>query len=86
MKTFTLAFSAAAAALLLGCGGKRGDATGAPDSSGRDLSLAPADSSATLNEDPQPQAAITLGLSTLKPAPWRPSTKSIVEPWTYGRL
>src|SRR5579875_1366816 len=43
-------------------------------------------SSATRNEDPQPQAAITLGLSTLKPAPWRPSTKSITEPSTYGRL
>ena len=31
-------------------------------------------SSATRKEEPQPQAAITLGLSTLKPAPWRPST------------
>ena len=31
-------------------------------------------SSATRNEEPQPQAAITLGLSTLKPAPWRLST------------
>ena len=37
-------------------------------------------SSATRNEEPQPQAAITFGLSTLKPAPWRPSTKSITEP------
>ena len=25
-------------------------------------------------EEPQPQAAMTFGLSTLKPAPWRPST------------
>ena len=39
-------------------------------------------SSATRKEEPQPQAAITLGLSTLKPAPWRPSTKSITEPRT----
>jgi hypothetical protein len=39
-------------------------------------------SSATRNEDPQPQAAITFGLSTLKPAPWRPSTKSITDPST----
>ena len=43
-------------------------------------------SSATRNEEPQPQAAITFGLSTLKPAPWSPSTKSITEPLTYGRL
>ncbi len=31
-------------------------------------------SSATRNEEPQPQAAITFGFSTLKPAPWRLST------------
>ena len=31
-------------------------------------------SSATRKEEPQPQAATTLGLSTLKPAPCRPST------------
>ena len=31
-------------------------------------------SSATRNEEPQPQAAITFGFSTLKPAPWRSST------------
>src|SRR5436305_15326580 len=36
-------------------------------------------SSATRNDEPQPQAAITFGLSTLSPAPWRPSTKSITE-------
>ncbi len=28
-------------------------------------------SSATRKEEPQPQAATTLGFSTLKPAPWR---------------
>jgi len=39
-------------------------------------------SSLTVNEDPQPHAAITLGFSTLKPAPWRPSTKSMIEPFT----
>ena len=31
-------------------------------------------SSATRKEEPQPHAAITLGFSTLKPAPCRPST------------
>ena len=31
-------------------------------------------SSATRNEEPQPQAATTLGLTTWKPAPWREST------------
>ena len=31
-------------------------------------------SSRTWKDEPQPQAAITLGFSTLKPAPWRPST------------
>ena len=31
-------------------------------------------SSATLKEEPQPQAATTLGLLTLKPAPWRLSS------------
>ena len=31
-------------------------------------------SSATRNEEPQPQAATTLGFSTLKPAPWRLSS------------
>jgi DNA-3-methyladenine glycosylase II len=39
-------------------------------------------SSATRNEDPQPQAATTLGFSTLKPAPCSPSTKSMIEPCT----
>ena len=31
-------------------------------------------SSATRNDEPQPQAATTLGFSTLKPAPWRVSS------------
>ena len=31
-------------------------------------------SSRTWNEEPQPQAATTLGLLTTNPAPWRPST------------
>ncbi len=39
-------------------------------------------SSATRNDEPQPQAATTLGLSTLKPAPCSESTKSITEPFT----
>ncbi len=45
--------------------------------SGRDERLQTAEtssSSATRKEEPQPQAAITLGFSTLKPAPCRPST------------
>src|SRR5207253_10328539 len=43
-------------------------------------------SSATRKEDPQPHAATTLGLLTLKPAPCRLSSKSISEPRTKGRL
>ena len=45
--------------------------------SGRDERPQTADtssSSATRKEEPQPQAAITFGFSTLKPAPCRPST------------
>ena len=44
---------------------------------GRDERLQTAEtssSSATRKEEPQPQAAITFGFSTLKPAPCRPST------------
>ena len=44
---------------------------------GRDKRSQTADtssSSATRKEEPQPHAATTLGLSTLKPAPCRPST------------
>src|SRR3954464_13618229 len=35
---------------------------------------------------PQPHAAVTFGFSLLKPDSWRPSRKSIVEPWRYGAL
>jgi diguanylate cyclase (GGDEF)-like protein len=47
------------------------------DQSAEQLSL-----SVTLKLDPQPQAATTLGFSTLKPAPVSASTKSITEPST----
>ena len=40
----------------------------------RDQTALTSSSSATRNEEPQPQAAITFGLSTLKPAPCMPST------------
>ncbi len=48
-----------------------------PDQSAEQLSL-----SVTLNEEPQPQAATTLGFSTLNPAPVSASTKSMTEPST----
>ena len=43
-------------------------------------------SSATRNDDPQPQAATTFGLFTSKPEPIRLSVKSTSEPSTYWRL
>lgn len=53
------------------------DALDALGQSAEQLSL-----SVTLKLDPQPQAATTLGFSTLNPAPVSASTKSITEPST----
>ncbi|MGE0443009.1 MAG: glycine zipper 2TM domain-containing protein [Gemmatimonadales bacterium] len=53
MLTRTLAAAALAGLLSLGCGRKDG-ASGGPDSLPRDLSLAPVDSSAVLNDMPAP--------------------------------
>jgi len=63
----------------LGCvaaaGEQRGSADGRegrpPDRARRAQTAETSSSSATRKEEPQPQAATTLGFSTLKPAPWR---------------
>jgi hypothetical protein len=45
--------------------------TRTPDRARRAQTAETSSSSATRKEEPQPQAATTLGFSTLKPAPWR---------------
>ena len=54
-----------------------GEVTGPGRLRGGPLNGAPACSAAsslTWKDEPQPQAATTFGLLTVKPAPWRPST------------
>src|ERR1019366_6637263 len=52
-------------------GGADGRESRPPDRARRVQTAETSSSSATRKEEPQPQAATTLGFSTLKPAPWR---------------